>query len=151
MPKGDNLKNGANAATRFSAERQPVNYRKPDTITALIRQELEGEGWAIYEGAEILDENKKPTGQKVDVRVRLVTMEGLAKNILTRAKKSDRLAIETWTRLEGKVPDTVKIGGDGSAVQVETKVNVSNLSPKEKREMLTLLEKATTSNGQENE
>ena len=73
MPKGEHLKGENNPGVKFSTEYQPENRRKPDLITSLLREELAGDGWAIFEDAEILDENKKPTGQKVRVRVKQTT------------------------------------------------------------------------------
>jgi len=147
MPKGEHLKGGANMATRFSAERQPDKYRQPDSITALIKRELfSNDGWAVLEGAEIMDEEGNPTGKKVTVRVKLTTAEAAAKRILQRAmKNSDRLMEQIWERIDGKVPQDFNMGGkDGAAIQVE--LNFENLSTDELKTFIALTEKAEQTN-----
>lgn len=140
MPKGEHLKGGANMATRFSTDRQPDKYRQPDSITALIKQELAGNGWAVLNDAEILNDEGKPTGQKVTVRVRLTTADAVAKKILQRAmKSSDRLMEQIWERIDGKVPQDFKVGGLGGG---EMQINISTLSTDEKKKMLELVRKA---------
>ena len=95
-------------ATRFSTERQPDRYRQPDSITALIKKELAGDGWAVLNDAEVLSEEGKPTGQKVTVRVKLTTADAVAKKILQRAmKSSDKLMMQIWERIDGKVPQDI--------------------------------------------
>ena len=95
-------------ATRFSTERQPDRYRQPDSITALIKKEMAGDGWAVLNDAEVLSEEGKPTGQKVTVRVKLTTADAVAKKILQRAmKSSDKLMMQIWERIDGKVPQDI--------------------------------------------
>jgi hypothetical protein len=140
MPKGENLIGGEiSRPTQFSAERQPDKYRQPDTITALIKRELASDGYMVTE-AELLTDEGKPTGQKVQVRLKLTTMDAVAKKIIARAmKSSDRLMEHIWNRMEGKVPDTVNLGGqEGNPVNI----NTSSLSVAEKRNMLQMLKKA---------
>lgn len=128
-------------ATQFASDRQPENRKKPDTITALIKQELASDGYMVTE-AELLTEEGKPTGQKVQVRVKLNTMDAVAKKIIQRAmKSSDRLMEHIWNRMEGKVPDTVNLGGQPDN---PVNINTASLSITEKREMLKMLKKAKT-------
>lgn len=142
MPKGENLLGGeVSKATQFASDRQPENRKKPDTITALIKQELASDGYMVTE-AELLTEEGKPTGQKVQVRVKLNTMDAVAKKIIQRAmKSSDRLMEHIWNRMEGKVPDTVNLGGQPDN---PVNINTASLSITEKREMLKMLKKAKT-------
>ena len=134
-------------ATRFSADRQPDRYRQPDLISSLLKQELAGDGWAIFEDAEILDENQKPTGQKVQVRVKLTTAQAVARRLLANAAKGRERSIEiVLDRTEGKVPLNLNLGNkDGEAMQI----NVSTLSTDEKRKMLELVRKAKANSGNE--
>lgn len=113
MPKGEHLIGGyISKPTQFSADRQPDKYRQPDSITALIKQELAGDGWAVLQDAEILNEEGKPTGQKATVRVKLTTADAVAKKILQRAMKgSDKLMTELWERIDGKVPQNLNLNG----------------------------------------
>lgn len=97
-------------ATQFSSARQPENRKKPDSITALIKKELAGDGWAVLSDAEVLNEEGKSTGQKVTVRVKLTTADAVAKKILQRAmKSSDKLMTEIWERIDGKVPQEMNV------------------------------------------
>lgn len=126
--------------TQFSSDRQPENRKKPDSITALIKKELAGDGWAVLNDAEILNDDGKPTGQKATVRVRLTTADAVAKKILQRAmKSSDKLMTEIWERIDGKVPQDFKVGGLGGG---EVQINISTLSTDEKKKMLELVRKA---------
>lgn len=141
MPKGEHLERlEVGKETRFSTERQPDRYRQPDSITALIKKELAGDGWAVLNDAEVLNEEGKPTGQKVTVRVKLITADAVAKKILQRAmKSSDKLMTEIWERIDGKVPQDFNVGGkNGDDLQI----NISTLTTDEKRQMLKLLDKA---------
>lgn len=134
-------------ATQFASDRQPENRKKPDSITALIKQELAGDGWAVFEEAELLGEGGKPTGQKASVRIKITTADAIAKKILQRAmKSSDKLMTEIWERIDGKVPQDFKVGGLGGG---EVQINVSTLSTDEKRKMLEMLRKAKTQQGDE--
>ena len=146
MPKGENLKGGEiSKATQFSSDRQPENRKKPDSITALIKQELAGDGWAVLQDAEILNEEGKPTGQKVTVRVKLTTADAVAKKILQRAmKSSDRLMEQIWERIDGKVPLDFNVGGQKDN---PLNINLENLTTDELKTFLALSEKAT--NGHE--
>lgn len=141
MPKGEHLERlEVGKETRFSTERQPDRYRQPDSITALIKKELAGDGWAVLNDAEVLNEEGKPTGQKVTVRVKLITADAVAKKILQRAmKSSDKLMTEIWERIDGKVPQDFNVGGiNGDDLQI----NISTLTTDEKKQMLKLLDKA---------
>lgn len=146
MPKGEHLKGGANSATRFSADRQPERYRGPDTISALLKQELASDGWATFEDAEVLNEEGRPTGQKVAVRVKLTTAQAVAKRLLANAAKGRERSIEiVLERTEGKVPQDFNMGGrDGGAIQVE--LNFENLSTDELKTFIALTEKAEQTN-----
>lgn len=97
-------KNGG-TLTPFSSEVQPSGVgRKPDTISGFLRQEIAGDGFAVME-AEELDENKKPTGEKVWVRVKLTTGAAIAKRLLANANAGREKSIEmVLDRTEGKVP-----------------------------------------------
>jgi len=97
--------------TRFSSDRQPENRRKPDLITSLLREELAGDGWAIFEDAEIVDENKKPTGEKVRVRVKQTTARAVARRLAANAASGRERSIEiVLDRTEGKVPQDINLG-----------------------------------------
>ena len=131
----------------FTSDRQPENRKQPDLISALIKKELQSDGWAIFEDAEILDENQKPTGQKVQVRVKLTTAQAVARRLLANAAKGRERSIEiVLDRTEGKVPLNLNLGNkDGEAMQI----NVSTLSTDEKRKMLELVRKAKANSGNE--
>lgn len=131
-------------ATQFTSDRQPENRKKPDSITALIKQELAGDGWAVLQDAEILGDDGKPTGQKATVRVKLTTADAVAKKILQRAmKSSDKLMTELWERIDGKVPLDFNVGGQKDN---PLNVNLENLTTDELKAFIALSEKAT--NGQ---
>jgi len=133
--------------TQFSGDRQPENRKQPDSITAIIKQELAGPGWATFDEAELLDENGKPTGKKVAVRIKITTMDAIAKKILQRAmKSSDRLMEQIWERIDGKVPQDFNMGGQKDN---PLNINFENLTTEELKAFLALSEKAT--NGQNNE
>lgn len=130
--------------TKFSSDRQPENRKKPDSITALIKQELAGDGWAVLQDAEILNDEGKPTGQKATVRVKLTTADAVAKKILQRAmKSSDKLMTEIWERIDGKVPQDFNVGGkNGNPIEIG--LDTSKLTTEEKRNILKLANKART-------
>lgn len=97
--------------TKFSSDRQPENRKKPDLITSLLREELAGDGWAIFEDAEVLDENKKPTGEKVRVRIKQTTARAVARRLAANAASGRERSIEiVLDRTEGKVPQDINLG-----------------------------------------
>jgi hypothetical protein len=104
--------------TKFSKTRQPNKYRQPDTISGLMKKELASDGWATFEEAEILNEEGRPTGQKVTVRVKLTTAQAIAKRLLSNAAKGRERSIEiVLERTEGKVPQNLNLGGkDGETI-----------------------------------
>jgi hypothetical protein len=144
MPKGEHLKGENNPGVKFSTEYQPENRRKPDLITSLLREELAGDGWAIFEDAEILDENKKPTGQKVRVRVKQTTARAVARRLAANAASGRERSIEiVLDRTEGKVPQDFNVGGQ-KGNPLEIGLDTSNLTSEEKRNILKLAKKART-------
>lgn len=96
---------GNTAGKQFSSEYQPKNRQKGKTLTTLLKERLEGgENYAVFEKAEVLDSEGYPTGQTVKVRVKLMNKEMLINAALSRAmKKSDKMLIHLWDRLEGRV------------------------------------------------
>jgi hypothetical protein len=148
MPKGEHLKEKqVGVETRFSQDRQPDRYRGPDTISALLKEELKSDGWATFEDAEILDADDRPTGEKVKVRVKLTTAKAVARRLLANAAKGRERSIEiVLERTEGKVPQDYNMGGkDGGPVQVE--FNFEKLSTEELKTFIKLTEKAEQTNG----
>lgn len=151
MPKGEHLKEKqVGVKTRFSEDRQPDKYRQPDTISGLLKQELASDGWATFEDAEVLNDDGVPTGQKVNVRVKLTTAQAVAKRLLANAAKGRERSIEiVLERTEGKVPQDFNMGGkDGGAIQVE--MNFENLSTDELKTFIALTEKAERMNDETN-
>lgn len=142
MPKGEHLKGENNPGVKFTSERQPENRRKPDLISALLKQELAGDGWAVFEDAEVVGEDNKPTGEKIRVRIKETTARAVARRLAANAAKGRERSIEiVLDRTEGKVPQDFNVGGkNGDDLQI----NVSTLSTDEKRKMLELLRKAKT-------
>lgn len=140
MPKGEHLKGENSPRVQFSSEYQPENRRKPDLITSLLKEELAGDGWAIFEDAEVLDDDKKPTGQKVRVRIKQTTARAVARRLAANAASGRERSIEiVLDRTEGKVPQDFKVAGaNGDDLQI----NISTLTTDEKRQMLKLLDKA---------
>lgn len=104
MPGGKGQIKGTDG-TPFSSTNQPANRgRKPDTISGWLKQELQSDGFAVMD-AELLDADDKPTGQKVRVRAKLVTMQAVAKRLLANAAAGREKSIEMLLdRTEGKVP-----------------------------------------------
>ena len=127
---------------RFSSTHQPDNRRGPDLISALLKEELAGDGWAVFEDAEIVDEQNRPTGEKIRVRIKETTARAVARRLAANAAKGRERSIEiVLDRTEGKVPLNLNLGNkDGEAMQI----NVSTLSTDEKRKMLEMLRKAKT-------
>lgn len=128
MPKGEHLKGENNPGVKFSTEYQPENRRQPDLISALLKQELAGDGWAVFEDAEVVGEDNKPTGEKIRVRIKETTARAVARRLAANAAKGRERSIEiVLDRTEGKVPQTVQ--GD---LNVKTENGFSDL-PLEKR------------------
>jgi hypothetical protein len=141
MPKGEHLKGENSPRVQFSSEYQPENRRKPDLITSLLREELAGDGWAIFEDAEILDENKKPTGQKVRVRVKQTTARAVARRLAANAASGRERSIQiVLERIEGKVPQDFNLAGQISEAPIN--INFENLTTDELKAFLALSEKA---------
>ena len=142
MPKGEHLKGENNPGVKFSTEYQPENRRQPDLISALLKQELAGDGWAVFEDAEVVGEDNKPTGEKIRVRIKETTARAVARRLAANAAKGRERSIEiVLDRTEGKVPLNLNLGNkDGDPMQI----NVSTLSTDEKRKMLELIRKAKT-------
>lgn len=141
MPKGEHLeKLKVGKETRFSSDRQPENRRQPDLISALLKQELAGDGWAVFEDAEVVGEDNKPTGEKIRVRIKETTARAVARRLAANAAKGRERSIEiVLDRTEGKVPQDFNVGGkNGDDLQI----NISTLTTDEKRQMLKLLDKA---------
>lgn len=130
--------------TKFSSDRQPENRRKPDLITSLLREELASDGWAIFEDAEILDDDKKPTGQKVRVRIKQTTARAVARRLAANAASGRERSIEiVLERTEGKVPQDFNLGGQNDN-PLEINFDTSKLTTEEKRNILKLAKKART-------
>ena len=128
--------------TKFSEDRQPDKYRQPDTITGLLKQELQSDGWAIFEEAEIVDGNNRPTGEKVRVRVKQTTSRAIARRLAANAASGRERSIEiVLERTEGKVPQDLNLGGKNGG-DIGLNVTASNLTTEEKRELLKLAAKA---------
>lgn len=129
MARGEHLEEKqVGVATRFTSERQPTNRRTPDKISSLLKQELQSDGWTVFEDAEMLDEDKEPTGKKVCVRVKLTTAEAVAKRLLANAAAGRERSIEiVLERTEGKVPQDLNLGGNIGPIQFNTKT----LTPEE--------------------
>lgn len=125
---------------QFSSDRQPENRRQPDLISALLKQELAGDGWAVFEDAEVVGEDNKPTGEKIRVRIKETTARAVARRLAANAAKGRERSIEiVLDRTEGKVPQDFNVGGkNGDDLQI----NISTLTTDEKRQMLKLLDKA---------
>lgn len=140
MPKGEHLKGENNPGVKFTSERQPENRRKPDLISALLKQELAGDGWAVFEDAEVVGEDNKPTGEKIRVRIKETTARAVARRLAANAAKGRERSIEiVLDRTEGKVPQDFNVGG-----QQENPININfeNLSTEELKLFLSLSEKA---------
>lgn len=144
MPKGEHFKDERNPGVKFSSEYQPENRRKPDLITSLLKEELAGDGWAIFEDAEVLDENKKPTGEKVRVRIKQTTARAVARRLAANAASGRERSIEiVLERIEGKVPQDYNLGGQNDN-PLEINFDTSKLTTEEKRNILKLAKKART-------
>ena len=147
MPKGEHFKGDNNPGVKFTSERQPENRRKPDLISALLKQELAGDGWAIFEDAEVVGEDNKPTGEKIRVRIKETTARAVARRLAANAAKGRERSIEiVLDRTEGKVPQDFNMGGQKDN---PLNINFENLTTEELKAFLALSEKAT--NGQNNE
>ena len=147
MPKGEHFKGDNNPGVKFTSERQPENRRKPDLISALLKQELAGDGWAIFEDAEVVGEDNKPTGEKIRVRIKETTARAVARRLAAIAAKGGERSIEiVLDRTEGKVPQDFNMGGQKDN---PLNINFENLTTEELKAFLALSEKAT--NGQNNE
>lgn len=127
--------------TRFSSDYQPENPGRPSgKLTAMLREELESDGYSVIEG-EVVDENGRVTGQLARVRVKMTTYQAVAKRLLSNAAKGREKSIEmVFDRIEGKVPQRNELtGADGSDLNFS--LNLENLSTEELRSFLLLLEK----------
>lgn len=128
----------AGAKTQFSSENQPENRKSPSTISGFLKEEIESDGYMIVEDAEIYDpETKKPTGEKVTVRIKLVTGKAVARRLLAVANKGNVVAIkEVMDRTEGKVPDKTQFSNaPGEALKFQ------NVTDAELDAALAILEK----------
>ena len=140
MPKGEHFKGENNPGVKFTSERQPENRRKPDLISALLKQELAGDGWAVFEDAEVVGEDNKPTGQKIRVRIKETTARAVARRLAANAAKGRERSIEiVLDRTEGKVPQDFNLG---SQQENPININFENLSTEELKLFLSLSEKA---------
>ena len=127
-------------STRFSANRQPDKYRQPNTISGFLKEEIESDGYMIVEDAEVFDPiTKKPTGEKVCVRIKLVTGKAVARRLLAVANKGNVVAIkEVMDRTEGKVPDKTQFSNaPGESLKFE------NASLEDLMELKAMVKKVT--------
>ena len=139
MPGGyGNIKAGD--GNTFSSENQPENRKTKNTISGFLKEEIESDGYMIVEDAEIYDpETKKPTGEKVTVRIKLVTGKAVARRLLAVANKGNVVAIkEVMDRTEGKVPDKTQFSNaPGESLKFE------NASLEDLMELKAMVKKVT--------
>lgn len=124
--------------TQFSETRQPENRKGPNTISGFLKEEIESDGYMIVEDAEVFDPiTKKPTGEKVTVRIKLVTGKAVARRLLAVANKGNVVAIkEVMDRTEGKVPDKTQFSNaPGEALKFQ------NVTDADLDKALAILEK----------
>lgn len=134
MPKGEHLKGENSPRVQFSSEYQPENRRKPDLITSLLKEELAGDGWAIFEDAEVLDDDKKPTGQKVRVRIKQTTARAVARRLAANAASGRERSIEiVLDRTEGKVPQKAEFEHNLSEQTAQTILKISFRPPEDEQ------------------
>jgi hypothetical protein len=109
MPRKDIAKDGVNTQWK---EGQSGNQdgRPKDFLTQILKGKLHQSGHIIIEG-ELIDDNNKPTGKKVRVKVAAMNDEKLIIALLNQAViKGNVRAIEMiYERMEGKILNKVEL------------------------------------------
>lgn len=80
----------------------PNGRKKGKMLTTILRDRLEGNEKVIMKGVELLDENNKPTGKKVNVIVPMTTKDRIVIALLNKARAGDIRALEAvFNRIDG--------------------------------------------------
>jgi hypothetical protein len=114
MPRG-NLKNFGKGLRTNTFKERPQDAGRPhgskSLVTMLKKQLFNGEQTIDIKDAEVLDEDGEPTGQKVDVRVSMVSSEALILHYVKRALKSDIILKDAINRIDGMPKQSISHEG----------------------------------------
>ena len=78
------------------------------SLTTILKKKLfDDDSYMTLKGAEVLDDKGKPTGEKINVRVKLNNAEALMVHYIKRASKSDSILKDVIDRIDGKANQNV--------------------------------------------
>ena len=97
------------AAHTFDKKPQNINRTgKNRSLTTILKKKLfDDDSYMTLKGAEVLDDKGKPTGDKINVRVKLNNAEALMVHYIKRASKSDSILKDVIDRIDGKANQNV--------------------------------------------
>jgi hypothetical protein len=103
---------GVGKATQFTSTNQPPGHKKGrKSIVRLIKKELFSETeWKNYKGADLLDEDGNLTGETVDVRIKMVTVDALVLNYVNMALTEKDIMRDVIDRIDGRAPQVFGLG-----------------------------------------
>lgn len=87
-------------------------------VTMLKKQLFDGSQMIDIKDAEVLDEEGEPTGQKVNVRVSMVSSEALILHYVKRALKSDVILKDAINRIDGMPKQSITHDGAETTVVI---------------------------------
>lgn len=103
-------------------------------ILAEVGEMMEGDGWAVIEG-DLLDENEKPTGQKVKIRARIPNAKDAAKAWMAKVRKADPALLKLFLEYKyGKPKQQLDVTTNGESISP-----LSGLNPERQAEILRIL------------
>lgn len=103
-------------------------------ILAEVGEMMEGDGWAVIEG-DLLDENEKPTGQKVKIRARIPNAKDAAKAWMAKVRRADPALLKLFLEYKyGKPKQQLDVTTNGESISP-----LSGLNPEKQAEILRIL------------
>lgn len=119
---GNNIKNFGKGLRTNGFERRPDDAGRPkgkkSLVTMLKKQLFDGSQMIDIKDAEVLDDDGEPTGQKVNVRVSMVSAEALILHYVKRALKSDLILKDAINRIDGMPKQSITHDGAETTVVI---------------------------------
>lgn len=106
-----------------------------------VAEMMDGDGWAVIEG-DLLDENEKPTGQKVKIRARIPNAKDAARAWMAKVRKADPALLKLYMEYtHGKPKQFIDLSSGGEQIKG---FNTDALSVEELRTMTDIFTKINT-------
>lgn len=114
MPGGKGKITGADGNT-FSKTNQPKKRRGKSLLTKIKKKIFDESEYISFKGVEVVDDKGNPTGEKVNVRVKMTNEDAIIMHYFHRLKTNDRLLIDLLDRIDGKPISQIDITTKGES------------------------------------